>query len=560
MSIMTTAAIYARKSVLTETGESIENQVRRGIAYCEVKGWDYIIYDKDEGFSGSNTDRPDFERMMRDAENKKFQYIISYKLDRISRSVLDFSDFIEKLNELDIGYISLTENFDTTTPVGRAMMMIIAVFAQLEREQIAERVRDNMIDRAKLGKWNGGPVPFGYDVEKKELIIDGKKKKVSKLVINESEAEKIKKYVEWYLSPGGSIRKNVFRANSLGEKTKAGSVWGSTQMRRILESPLYVKADEDVYNYFLEKGIYIVSNKEMFNGKNGIILYNKRKPYKKTSRKRNKEEWILSVGEHEGIIPGKIFIEVQEKLNKNYNKPPRSGSSTKSFLSGLVKCGCCGKSMVVYAGGNEKVDNNYKYTYFRCSSKIRQGLHCENDSVRTEELENVVINELKKISLDKNFIESAFKETSNKSKNDNKELLKKKKNLEDRISDIDKQINNLVEAVANASLPQDLIKAKYEEYAKAKKEIQNELEKLNENISITNNNIMSADYVYSILKDLHVIIDTLSFDEKKTLFNNIIQKIVYDRGNVEIQFFILPIYRSSKDLVISSRKDMDLKQ
>ncbi|SHF80416.1 Recombinase [Caldanaerobius fijiensis DSM 17918] len=544
-----TAAIYARKSVLTEKGESIENQVRRGIAYCEARGWNYIVYDKDEGYSGKNTDRPDFERMMADAEKGKFQYIISYKLDRISRSVLDFSDFIEKLNQLGIGYISITENFDTSTPVGRAMMMIIAVFAQLERETIAERVRDNMIDRAKLGKWNGGPVPMGFDVEKKEFFVDGKKKKASKLVINPHESEIIMQFYLWYYyDPNSSIRRNVVRANKMGILTKRGGRWNDNQMARILQNPIYCIADEEAYEYFLKEGVTIVSRKEEFDGKHGLILYNRRRPYKKTTRERDKSEWILAVGEHEGFIPSKIYIGVQNKLKENSLKAPRTGQGIKSVLSGLVKCGICKRTMVLSYSKRHKNDDDYTYAYFRCSTKEKQGIDCGNKNIRADVIEDAVIEELKKLSLDREYIYERIKELIKSNDSKKPTLLKEKKRIEEQINGIEKQIDNLINLASTGALPAELIKQKYESYEKEKSEL---IQNYN-NIDIELNRIESenieADFIYSRLRDFAELYDDLSFEEKKSLIQSLVKEVIYTNNEVDIKLYLLPIYKDSQDI------------
>ncbi|MDV9850653.1 recombinase family protein [Clostridioides difficile] len=124
------AAIYSRKSRFTGKGDSIENQIQLCIDYAKSIGIkDFLIYE-DEGFSGSNIDRPQFKKMMQDAKDKKFNYLVCYRLDRISRNVSDFSTLIEKLNELNISFISIKEQFDTSTPMGRAMMFISSVFAR----------------------------------------------------------------------------------------------------------------------------------------------------------------------------------------------------------------------------------------------------------------------------------------------------------------------------------------------------------------------------------------------------------------------------------------------
>ncbi len=138
-------AIYSRKSKTTDKGESIGNQVEMCRNYINANApgeeHEFLIYE-DEGFSGKNTKRPEFLRMMQDAKKKRFQQVVVYRLDRISRNIVDFMTITEKLQSSGIGFISINERFDTTTPMGRAMMQIAAVFAQLERETIAERVQD----------------------------------------------------------------------------------------------------------------------------------------------------------------------------------------------------------------------------------------------------------------------------------------------------------------------------------------------------------------------------------------------------------------------------------
>ena len=164
------AAIYSRKSVFTEKSESVENQVAICKQYGRNKGiTEFLVYE-DEGFSGKNTDRPGFKKMMFDAKRKKFNCIISYRLDRFSRNVADFAGTYSILQKLGIDFISVREQFDTTSVVGRGMMNISAVFAQMERESTAERVIDNMLELAKTGRWLGGTPPLGYKSEPVKYI------------------------------------------------------------------------------------------------------------------------------------------------------------------------------------------------------------------------------------------------------------------------------------------------------------------------------------------------------------------------------------------------------
>ena len=171
--------IYSRKSKFTGKGESIENQIelcRQYIAmhFGEEAAENVLVYE-DEGFSGGNLERPQFKKMMKDSQKIAFAAIVVYRLDRISRNIGDFAKLIEDLGDRHIDFISIREQFDTSSPMGRAMMYIASVFSQLERETIAERIRDNMHELSKTGRWLGGTTPTGYASESlSSVTVDGK--------------------------------------------------------------------------------------------------------------------------------------------------------------------------------------------------------------------------------------------------------------------------------------------------------------------------------------------------------------------------------------------------
>ena len=185
--------IYSRKSRFTGRGESVENQVelcRQYIAahYGPEEAARVQVYE-DEGFSGGSLERPQFKQMMADAKAQKPAAIVVYRLDRISRNIGDFAGLIEQLGGMGIDFVSIKEQFDTGSPMGRAMMYISSVFSQLERETIAERIRDNMHELAKTGRWLGGITPTGYASEAvKNVSIDGKTRKSCRLKLIPEEA------------------------------------------------------------------------------------------------------------------------------------------------------------------------------------------------------------------------------------------------------------------------------------------------------------------------------------------------------------------------------------
>ena len=162
-------AIYARQSIDKKGSLSIEGQIE----LCRKFTADDALVFSDKGFSGKNTKRPAFGELMEAVEAGRVKKIVVYRLDRFSRSLADFSQIWELLRKNDVEFLSVNEQFDTSSPMGRAMLNIVMTFAQLERETTAERVRDNYHHRVSLGAWPGGPAPYGYALSKAEL--DGRK-------------------------------------------------------------------------------------------------------------------------------------------------------------------------------------------------------------------------------------------------------------------------------------------------------------------------------------------------------------------------------------------------
>ena len=247
-------AIYSRKSKFTGKGESIGNQVELCKEYIKVHYGeealrDAVIYE-DEGFSGGNLNRPAFKEMMTAVKKRKHKAIIVYRLDRISRNISDFSGLIEELSYLNVAFISIREQFDTGSPMGRAMMYIASVFSQLERETIAERIRDNMHELAKTGRWLGGTTPTGYASESvKSITVDGKTKKACKLKIIPQEIEIIKTIFDVFVETNSLtiteaelMRRRLF--------TKNNKHFTRFAIKAILQNPVYMIADEDAYRYF----------------------------------------------------------------------------------------------------------------------------------------------------------------------------------------------------------------------------------------------------------------------------------------------------------------------
>lgn len=531
------AAIYARKSRFTGKGESIENQVKmcKEYAALQLKDkniTDFIIYNKDEGFTGGNTNRPDFQKMVLDIKVKKFDILICYRLDRISRNVADFSNTLELLQKNNISFVSIKEQFDTSTPMGKAMVYISSVFAQLERDTIAERVRDNMLQLSKTGRWLGGQTPLGFKSEK-IIYLDAeyKERSMYKLSPITNELNRVKLIFHKYLELGSlSLVLKYLLSNNI--KGKNGGEYASMSINDILRNPVYVKSDKDVFKYLNDKGMQLCGNP---NG-NGILIYNKRNSKYKY---KNVSEWIAAVGKHKGIISSSSWLEVQKRLDKNSQKSSiRQGTSRKSLLSGVLKCGICGAPMRISYNRPGK-DGNRVY-YYTCTMKCNsRKTRCNNPNVRGDYLEKAVIDNISKLNREKVIKELKIlkKDNSIKSKNDftkdiKNEIENKKIEMNILLDNLSKakntaydlmmsKVNNIGEEIKNLQLKLDNAKSN---------KLQAEKDKININILL--NNIRNFNTFFNSIKKLKK--DDNIILRERMLLETIIDKITWNGITKEI--------------------------
>lgn len=396
------AAIYSRKSRFTGKGESVENQIfickDYAVNFLAVSPENIRVYE-DEGFSGGNTDRPQFQQMLQDAKSRLFDIIICYRLDRVSRNVSDFSRLIDELQKYNVSFISVKEQFDTSKPMGRAMMYIASVFSQLERETIAERIRDNMLQLSKTGRWLGGTTPTGY---KSELVLtrdeQGKEYTLYKLVVIPEEAETIKRIYDKYMVCKSIAGVEQF-LNQNGITTKNGLAFGRFSIRFILSNPVYAMADDHLYEYLLSNGYEVYSDKEEFNGSSGLMSYNKTKQAcsSYSDRYRNRNQWVIAVGLHSGIIPSGIWIGAQELLLRNKTKSVRKVRSSDALLAGILRCAACGSYMRPKLLKRNTPEGQQVF-YYICEQKEKsKKAGCQTANLNGNVIDNQVMKEIKHV-------------------------------------------------------------------------------------------------------------------------------------------------------------------
>ncbi len=339
-------AIYARQSVDRQDSISTQSQIE----FCkyELKGGHCREY-TDKGYSGKNTDRPQFQELIQDIQKGLIRKVVVYKLDRISRSILDFAGMIKLFQQNDVEFVSSTEKFDTSTPMGRAMLNICIVFAQLERETIQKRVSDAYYSRSRKGFRMGGKAPYGFRTE--PIKLDGVNTK--KLVANPDEAAHVRLMFEMYAQPQTSYGDIVRYFAEHGIKD-----FSRPALATMLCNPIYAKSGLDIYAFFKSQGTVIVNDAADFTGTNGCYFYRGRGL--KGDTKHNLQGHTLVLAPSEGLVSSGLWLKCRKKIlaNASYQAGRKA---IHTWLAGKIKCGRCGKAL--------KAEGSYGRWYFRCSKR-----------------------------------------------------------------------------------------------------------------------------------------------------------------------------------------------
>lgn len=344
-------ALYSRVStdIQRDKGFSIPRQKEFMAEEAIRHSFKNIQHYVDDGFSATDANRPAYNRLMADIQDDRISALIVYRYDRVARSPKDLILLVDMLHSKGIDFLSVAEKFDTTTPSGKVMMIMVAALAQFERDMTIERVTEAMWHKARKGDFCGGQPPYGYDVKDKGLIV------------NEDEAGIVKEiYRKFY--EVRSFRAVVHWLNNKQYKTKRGQEWPSSTVKRILQNPVY-------------KGYFTYGKR-----KQGSTVY------------LPQDQWLVVKGDYPALISEQEYDRIQAIIKQRAFKHPKRHGKVY-IISGLFRCEC-GGSMNGYTYP-KKTGSQQVYTYYRCHNHISKGTAvCKGNSIRKSVVEELVLKKI----------------------------------------------------------------------------------------------------------------------------------------------------------------------
>ncbi|WP_302782562.1 recombinase family protein [Clostridium saudiense] len=497
-------AIYCRVSTeeQSENGYGIDEQERLLEEWCKKMG--YVIYKcySDRGISGKNIkDRPALKELLSDAKAGKFDMVISWKINRVSRKLEDVLKIVNLLEKNNITFKSYSEPFETDTPAGRMQFQMMALIGEFERGTIAQNVKMGMIAKAKSGNWCGGRV-LGYDLVPNNSPEEEKKGK-NKLKINEKEAEIVRFIFNEY-SKGKGYKAITNQINKLGYKTKKGNDFSVGSIRDILTNPVYI----------------------------GEIRYNVRQNWSEKRRRNINPNPIRVKGKHEAIIDRELWDKVQLILESKKGKPSRIYDGEYP-LTGILRCPKCGAGMVISRTTNTLADGSKKrIAYYCCGNWKNKGTSvCNSNTIRVDKANEYVFKKIEELVSNEAMIKAVVK-------NINKERKDKVKPAKRLLGDIDKELEKLDKRKRK-------IFEAYEDDILTKEEFQTRKNELNEKIRIleeekkpllnTISEEVSEEIPYEFIKDIlmnfsKILNSSVSREQQKKLLHMIISEITMNES------------------------------
>ncbi|GLC80421.1 recombinase family protein [Lacrimispora brassicae] len=388
-------ALYVRVSTEEQAkhGFSIAAQIDRLKSYCEAFKLPIFNIYMDDGKSGKDIDgRPEMKRLLKDIYQKKIKGVLVVKIDRLTRSVKDLITLVETFNEYGCDFISLQESIDTTTAVGRMFIKLVGIFAEWEREVIAERTAEGLKRKAKEGYplWKDF-ASYGYDREKLQLIP----------TVNETEAKNVKWIFEQFVYHNKSLTWIAKDLNRRGFRTKRGKLFSHKSIKYILTNPIYI----------------------------GILRY----------CRDNEERYQESESKAPIIIKIELFNLVQKKLDSMEKRPHTKRANAENYFTSVLYCGICGAKMTTHIKVKKRVDGSeYQLNAYRCPNKLLGS--CVAKQVSHKKIEDKFKEYIYEMDFDKYDIQELDSNTYSEEQDNILELLEQYENELDRLNNKTKDL------------------------------------------------------------------------------------------------------------------------
>lgn len=515
-------ALYTRVSTIeqSEEGYSIDEQERLLRSWAEKNNYEVYKCYSDRGISGKDIkNRPALKELLKDAEEKKFDMVISWKINRISRKLADVLKIVDILEKNDITFKSYSEPFETDTPAGKMQFQMMALIGEFERGTIAQNVKMGMCAKAKSGEWCGGRV-LGYDLVPVENQ-EGAKRKKNRLTINEKEAEAVRFIFNEYVN-GKGYKAITNQLNKLSYKTKKGNDFSVGSIREILTNPVYI----------------------------GKVRYNVRQNWSEKRRRNINANPIITDGIHEPIIDEGLWDKVQAIMESKKGKPSRIYDGEYP-LTGILRCPKCGAGMVISRTTNKLADGTKKrIAYYCCGAWKNKGTSvCNSNTIRVDKANEYVFTKISELLSNEKMVETIV---NNINKERHKKINPAKKELEridKELEKIDRKKTKLFEAYEEDLISKEEFKERKDELNKRAKSLQEEKEPLLVTLSDDVSEEIPYGFIKSILENFSkVLTESATREQQKKLLHMIISEITINETR-EIDSIKLKINDSLVDYI-----------
>ncbi|WP_201716152.1 recombinase family protein [Rossellomorea arthrocnemi] len=492
MNQIKSVAIYVRVSTEEQASEgySIAAQLQTLRQYTSLYGWQIAEEYVDEGISGKDIKgRPAMQRLVSDVSKDKFQAVLVWKISRLSRNMLDTLVLLDKFEEYDVKFISYSENFDTSSPIGKLVVQLMASIAEMERNTLSENVKLGMTQRAREGSWNGGVV-FGYDSVEKDLIVNPKEAKIVQLIFN--------LYAE-----GSGLKAIANHLNKAHYRTKRGKHFSINGIATILDNPIY----------------------------NGKIRWLQVENWDKKRRRGKNVNPILVVGKHEVIISNELWNIVQARRQSKSFKQRQSNEPF--LLSGILRCPDCGQGMVPSITTSTRKDGTKrKHRYYVCGAFHNKGSSaCKANSIKAYDTEDAVINRITAFLIDSDGFHQTLENINKDTVQSNVKLKEQLDNIETELREANAIQEKYMEAFEQNLLPVSMLQERLQKLTNSRNDLEQKKNELSVQLSSSDSKIIPPDVVRHLLEQYVQAFQQSPREKRKQLFQLLLNKITIKQAD-----------------------------